>query len=184
MIKAKFTSKMRDSLRKLIGDSLISYNGAFMNQTAYGNVQLNTKHFSLELRNEVRALPLFAEVEDISSFSCVTKPAGFTFEPYCKEPWKTVMVDEKITDVSIISDTITVNNNEYSISFDMAVIITTENHQFVFSRGWFFSETIDASVDKNFNDIYPICRVIADWNDDGNRKVSVIRESFSLLTLL
>jgi len=151
-----------------------------MNQTAYGNVQLNTEHFSLELRNEVRALPLFSEVEDISAFSCVAKSAGCTFEPYCEEPWQTILVNEKITGVSIVNDTVVVNSGEYSITFDMAVIVKTECHQYVFSRDWFFSETIKISVDKVLDDIYPISRVVADWNDDGNRKVSVQRKTISL----
>ena len=42
MVQAKFTSEMIDCLRKLIGESFVSYDGAIMNQTAYGNLQLNT----------------------------------------------------------------------------------------------------------------------------------------------
>ena len=53
MVQAKFASEMIDCLRKLIGESFVSYDGAIMNQTAYGNLQLNTEHFSVELRNEV-----------------------------------------------------------------------------------------------------------------------------------
>ena len=49
MVQAKFTSEMIDCLRKLIGESFVSYDGAIMNQTAYGNLQLNTEHFSLLL---------------------------------------------------------------------------------------------------------------------------------------
>ena len=35
MVQAKFTSEMIDCLRKLIGESFVSYDGAIMNQTAY-----------------------------------------------------------------------------------------------------------------------------------------------------
>lgn len=45
MVQAKFTSEMIDCLRKLIGESFVSYDGAIMNQTAYGNLQLNTVAF-------------------------------------------------------------------------------------------------------------------------------------------
>jgi len=145
MVQAKFTSEMIDCLRKLIGESFVSYDGAIMNQTAYGNLQLNT-----------------------------------IFEPFCEEPWKTVPINEKITGVSIVSDTVIVNDDEYTITFDMAVIIKTEKHQYSFSRNWFFSETINLSVDKGLDDVYPISRVIADWNDDGNRRVSVQRSIVSL----
>ena len=62
MVQAKFTSEMIDCLRKLIGESFVSYDGAIMNQTAYGNLQLNTEHFSVELRNEVHPFSLFSEV--------------------------------------------------------------------------------------------------------------------------
>lgn len=89
-------------------------------------------------------------------------------------------INEKITGVSIVSDTIIVNDDEYAITFDMAVIIKTEKHQYFFSRNWFFSETIILSVDKGLDDVYPISRVIADWNDDGNRRVSVQRSIVSL----
>lgn len=73
MVQAKFTSEMIDCLRKLIGESFVSYDGAIMNQTAYGNLQLNTEHFSVELRNEVHPFSLFSEVEDVSCFSCIFK---------------------------------------------------------------------------------------------------------------
>lgn len=180
MVQAKFTSEMIDCLRKLIGESFVSYDGAIMNQTAYGNLQLNTEHFSVELRNEVHPFSLFSEVEDVSCFSCIFKRAGTIFEPFCEEPWKTVPINEKITGVSIVSDTVIVNDDEYAITFDMAVIIKTEKHQYSFSRNWFFSETINLSVDKGLDDVYPISRVIADWNDDGNRRASVQRSIVSL----
>lgn len=95
MVQAKFTSEMIDCLRKLIGESFVSYDGAIMNQTAYGNLQLNTEHFSVELRNEVHPFSLFSEVEDVSCFSCIFKRAGTIFEPFCEEPWKTVPINEK-----------------------------------------------------------------------------------------
>ena len=180
MVQAKFTSEMIDCLRKLIGESFVSYDGAIMNQTAYGNLQLNTEHFSVELRNEVHPFSLFSEVEDVSCFSCIFKRADTIFEPFCEEPWKTVPINEKITGVSIVSDTVIVNDDEYAITFDMAVIIKTEKHQYSFSRNWFFSETINLSVDKGLDDVYPISRVIADWNDDVNRRVSVQRSIVSL----
>lgn len=159
---------------------MVSYQGAFVHQSAYGNVQLNTTHLSIELRNEVQPLIMFSEIEDISVFSCQIKPANSVFMPYCEEPWKTVFVNEKITGLSLVNDTIIVNDNEYAITFDMAVIVTTEKHDYVFSRNWFFSETIDLSIDKSFDDIYPISRVISDWNDDATRMVSVQRKTISL----
>ena len=116
MVQAKFTSEMIDCLRKLIGESFVSYDGAIMNQTAYGNLQLNTEHFSVELRNEVHPFSLFSEVEDVSCFSCIFKRAGTIFEPFCEEPWKTVPINEKITGVSIVSDTVIVNDDEYAIT--------------------------------------------------------------------
>lgn len=57
----------------------------------------------------------------------------------------------------------------------MAVVIETEKHKYMFSRGWFFSEVITISQDKSLDDVYPIQRVIEDWNDDGNRAVAVHR---------
>ena len=57
----------------------------------------------------------------------------------------------------------------------MAVIIETENHKYIFSRGWFFSETIDISVDEEFDNIYPISKVVEDWADEGENKVNVVR---------
>ena len=81
---------------------------------------------------------LFGEAEEISMFSCAVKSEEELFQPYCEEPYETFVVNERIEKISIINDQISVNDGEYDISFDMAVVIETEKHRYMFSRGWFF----------------------------------------------
>ena len=97
------------------------------------------------------------------------------FKPYCEEKSEKHTINENVISVSIIEDSVSVNDGEYDIAFDMAVVIKTDKHSYMFSRGWFFSETIDISVDKEFNEIYPINRVVKDWSEDGENKVDVSR---------
>lgn len=175
MINARFTLQMLQEMAKLKGEIFVSYECAENFGTTYGNARINTQHFSIEFLNEVREMLLFGEAEEISMFSCAVKSKEEPFQPYCEEPYETFVVNEKIGKISIINDQISVNDGEYDISFDMAVVIETEKHRYMFSRGWFFSEVITISQDKSLDDVYPIQRVIEDWNDDGARTVAVHR---------
>ena len=181
MIKAKFSSEMLKILKGMVGKDLCSYEcGNMVPNEAYGNLRINLNDFAIEILNEVNELPFYDSTEDISYFTCQKKSLRKSFKPYCEEPSEKHLINENVLSVHIIEDNISINDGEYDISFDMAIIIETNKHKYVFSRGWFFSETIDISVDKEFDDVYPISRVVEDWSDEGDNKVNVIRTSRKL----
>lgn len=95
MINARFTSKMLQEMAKLRGGIFVNYECAENFGTAYGNVRINTQHFSIELLNEVKEMPLFGETEEISMFSCALKSKEEPFEPYCEEPYETFVVNKE-----------------------------------------------------------------------------------------
>jgi len=176
MVTAKFTDEMIKIITSMIGKVFCSYEcgNTFDNQT-YCNFQINLEDSSIEFMNEVKDFPFYDSSEELSTFSCKKLPLNTLFKPYCGEPSKKHLINEEITSVSIVNDEITINNDEYSISFDMAIIIDTTSHKYTFSRGWFFGEEIDISKDLDFNDVYPIHNVIEDWSEDGENDVKVIR---------
>ena len=176
MIKAEFSTDMLKMIKGMVGRTLCSYECENMiSGEAYGNMQINLDGYSIEILNEVTELPFYDSTEDISCFTCKLKTPGEFFEPYCEGTSEKHFINENILSVCIVEDSISVNDGDYDIKFDMALIIETSKHKYMFSRGWFFSEIIDISVDKEFGCIYPIDRVIEDWSDDGDNKVNVTR---------
>ena len=176
MIKAKFSNVMLTIIKTMVGKVICSYEcGNMVPNEAYGNLQINLDDFAIEISNEVKELPFYDSTEEISYFTCEKKSLCEPFKPYCEEPSEKYFINENVLAVYIIEDSVSVNDGEYDINFDMAIIVETNKHKYMFSRGWFFSETIDISVDKEFNDVYPISRVVEDWSDEDENKVDVIR---------
>ena len=174
MVTARISDEMAEMLKTVVGDAFCSYEcGVAEFGETYGNLRMNFGKSAVELSNLVRELPFYDGKEDISCFAC--KRADEPFEPYCEEPGETYAVNEKVVSVHLVCDEISINDGAYEIAFDMAVIIGTERHAYTFSRGWFFSETIRISVDREFDEIYPIERVIGDWSDEGENQVRVRR---------
>lgn len=182
MIKAKLTEEMTETIKNAKNQNLCSYEyGKSIKNEAYGNLQINLNSFAIELINEEDKLPFYDTTEDISFFKCTKKQLDEKYVPYCpNEPIEKHGVDEKILATSVIEDCISINNGEYNITFDMAIIFETENHKYVFSRGWFFDETISISIDKEFDDIYPVSQVVEDWSDEGDNKVEIKRSKIYL----
>ena len=175
MVKAKFTNQMIDIIKSMIGNTFCSYEcGEKRSGEVYGNCRINLEGFAVEILNEVKEMPFFDSTEDVSSFSC-KKSLNEEFKPYCIEPVQKYIVNEKVLSVSIVEDFVSVNDGEYDIAFDMALIVETDKHKHIFSRDWYFGETISISKDKNFDDIYPVKKVIDDWEYDGDNKVNVKR---------
>lgn len=176
MVEAKFSSEMIGFIKGMVGSVFCSYEcGSMVPNEAYGNLQINLDKFSVELLNEVKELPFYDSTEDISCFTCKRKSLSESFQPYCEEPSEKHFINENVLSVYIVDDSISINGGEYDIDFDMAIIIETDKHKYIFSRGWFFGETIDISIDKEFDDIYPINKVVEDWSDEGDDRVTVVR---------
>lgn len=176
IVKAKFSSEMLKNIKDMVGKVFFSYEcGNMVLDEVYGNIQINLDNFSIEILNETNEMPFYDLMEDISYFTCKKKSLNKSFRPYCGEKSEKHMINDTIMAVYIVDDNISINNGEYDIDFDMAIIIETSKHKYTFSRGWFFSETINISVDKEFDEVYPISKVVEDWSDEGYNQVKVIR---------
>jgi len=183
MVKAKFSNEMIKYIEQLKNSNFIKYfidnqtNGA----SAYCKLGIESNNICLDIFNEETSVEWFinddgVNKEDISVFSCKIREDNENFKPYIEESEiESVIVNEKINNVKIVSDIINVNNGEYVIDYDMAIIIETEQHNYVFSRGWFFSEEIYINVDKDINDIYSVKEVKESWSNDGEFNVEVKR---------
>ena len=176
MVKAKFSSEMLKLIKEMVGKVFYSYEcGTVVLDEVYGNLRINLDNFAIEILNEVNEMPFYDSTEDISYFTCEKKSLSKSFKPYCGETSEKHLINDTILAVYIVDDTISINNGEYDINFDMAIIIETSKHKYMFSRGWFFSESIVISVDKKLDDVYPVGRVVEDWSDEGDNLVKVVR---------
>lgn len=183
MIKAKFNNLMLENLKKIKGSKLLCYltDDMYDGNVSYGKVGLETNNGCLDVYNEETSVDWFdidgeKTKEDISMFSCKERKEGEEFVPYIN---KTNVirheVDEYINSIKIVTDFVRINNEEYSIDYDIAIIIKTDSHKYTISRGWLFSEEIYISIDDDCNDIYSITDEINDWNNDGDYSVEVKR---------
>ena len=174
MVEARFTNKMKDVLKSLKGFELVGYSATefYAGETVHdGKVYLHVGDRTIKISNEGKQIPWFkhselGDWEEIFSFSCEE-----TFE---KRKQKMV-IKESIEKVEIVTDYIKIPQKNYEISLDMAVIIATKAHRYVISRGWHFGEYLDVNLDKNFDEIYPVARVLEDWNNFGEWEVEVKR---------
>lgn len=175
MVYATLTGDMIELLKQLKFSNFVSYECGKINNTAYGNLRINTDKGSVELSNIEREIPFFDITEEVACFECKVSDPSTEFKPYCLEPFETFEVSGTIKSIEIINDTINVNDGEYEISFDRAIIIKTENGVIMFSRDIWFSEVITISDNENYDSIYPVDEVIDAWSEQGVNKVDVIR---------
>ena len=183
MIEVKFDNKMIKTLSQMIGKQFVSYKcGADTKQflRSYGNILFILKDFSVELTNYQCAFPFFDRIEDVACFSCRLMNESEIFIPCCDEKVIEISINEKIKGIQIVNDTIFVKEENYEISIDNALILMCEENTYIFSRDIWFSETIDIDKNKDINDIYPIKKVIEDWNNDGEYTVTVKRTTITI----
>ena len=82
--------------------------------------------------------------------------------------------------IEIINDVIEVNDGEYEISFDRAIIFRTDKKDIMFSRDIWFSEVITINENDDYDAVYSIDQVVEAWSDEGENKVNVVRTSRKL----
>ncbi len=175
MIEARFTSEMKDVLKGLKGFELVGYSATelYMGETVYdGKIYLHVGDSTIKISNEEKQIPWFknkdlSDRENIFCFHC--EKFG------CIQKMDTVLVQEKIENIELITDYIKIPQEEYEIALDMALIIETNKHRYMFSRGWYFDESLEISVDKNYDDIYPIKQAVEEWNNFGEWEVDIKR---------
>lgn len=175
MIYVTLNNNMEEMLRNTKESKFISYECGKNFDTAYGNLRINTDTVSIELSNIAKEMPFFDGVEDIACLEFKVSNPAIEFKPYCIEPFEVFEIDAKIESIEIINDTINVNDGEYEIAFDRAIIFRTDKKDIMFSRDVWFSEVITISEHDDYDAIYPIDEVIELWSDQGENKVNVRR---------
>lgn len=130
---------------------------------SFGNVALNVDGQLIEISNHEDDKG-WDEDYDSAHFECKIISE---YEPtVTKSIVSKLNIQEIIKDVNIIYDEIT--NEYYNFNYDMALEIITENHKYLISRGWFYSEDISINIDTEFDSIYPVSKVEDDWNADSD----------------
>ncbi len=144
-----------------------------MKSRTYGNFRINLEDYAIEFSNENKLVDFFDTNEEVAGFECgkVDLKSEYSFAV----PVDTVPIEEKVRSIEIITDEIEVDEHDYKIVFDNAIIFHLEYQTLMFSRSIWFSELIHISDNDDYDSIYPIEKVIEDWNSDGDYKVSVKR---------
>ena len=177
MVNARFTEEMIKILSDMKGITFVSYecDEGHGFPRAYGNFRINLEDYSVDVSNEIRGLPFFGKVEEVAMFSCKKVDSKTPYEPGVIGETRLVPVEEKIESVEIVTDEINVNNGEYEIVFDSALIIKTEYQTIMFSKDVWFSEIINISDNDDYDSVYTIDSVIEHWNNEGDYEVAVKR---------
>ena len=183
MVKAKFSDLMLEKFKKLKMSRLLCYltDGTDDGKVSYCKIGIETNKGCLDLYNEETSVDWFEidgekTKEDISIFSCKDRGKNESFAPYIKDMGIIRhYVSEDICSIKIVSDLITVNNGEYCIDYDIAVIIKTTAHEYFFSRGWLFGEEIYVHIDEDIDHVFSIDDEVKNWNNDGDFAVNVQR---------
>jgi len=170
MIEARFTNEMIDLLKCLKGVEFVGYSATdlYAGETIYdGKVYLQVGTKTIKISNEEKQIPWFkskdlSDLENIFSFSCLE-----TIE----QGEQKFVVKERIKSVKIITDYINIPQKNYEIALDMALVIVTEAHSYIISRGWIFGEYLDINMDKGFDDIYSLSQVKEEWNNFGDWEI-------------
>ena len=175
MVYVTLDKDMIELLKNLKFSSLISYEGAKGKCTVYGNLRINTDKGSIELTNLQEIFPFYDAEEEMACLKCKVSDPSVEFIPYCITKHRQYEISGTIKNIEIINDEIEVNDGEYEISFDRAIIFRTDKGVIMFSRDIWFSEVIRISEDDNYDAIYPISDVIEAWFNEGTDKVNVKR---------
>lgn len=182
MVNATFTDEMKKTLSNMTGRQFVSYecekDDVF--SRTFGNMRINTDTFSIELTNKEHTLPFFDGTEDITCFACEEVEPENAFEPAVATETCITNVGKVITGLELINDTITVNNGEYEISFDAAIIIHMGSDVIMLSRDTWFSEIITITDNDDFDRIFSIEDVKETWSNEGDNMVTVKRIRMNL----
>ncbi len=178
----QFDENMIEMLKDIVGKRFLSVEtDDSMEGQSYCVARLNFEGTSILLKNEEEEIAMFENedvpYEEAAKFSCIISDIAHPFVPGLDGVGiKKFDVDEIVMSVEIVSDTIKCVEQGINIIIDMALIVKTENHAYIFSKShvW-FDEVIYVNIDKNIDDICPLFSDLSLWNDDGKLSVSIER---------
>lgn len=182
MTRWQFDDNMINMLKGIVGKRLLSVEtDASVEGQSYCVARLNFDSTAILLKNEEEEIAIFEDdivsYEEASKFTCSTSDPNQTFLPGLDGVGtKKNDVDELVTGVEIVSDTIKCVEQGIDIIMDIALIFRAEKHAYIFSKShvW-FDEVIYVNIDKSIDDICPLRSDLSLWNNDGEWSVSIER---------
>ena len=178
----QFDENMMEMLKGIVGKRFLSVEtDDSMEGQSYCVARLNFDGTSILLKNGEEEIAMFENedvpYEEAAKFSCSISDTTHPFMPGLEGACvKKYDVDELVANVEIVSDTIKCAEQGIDIVIDMALLVRTENHSFIFSKShvW-FDEVIYVNVDKSIDDVCPLFSDLSLWNNDGEFDVSIER---------
>ena len=182
MTRWQFNENMIQMLKSIVGKQFLSFEmDSSVEGQSYGSARLSFDNTAILLKNEEEEIAMFENedvpYEEASKFACSISDFELTFLPGIADvAVKKHEIDEIVTGVEIISDTIKSIEHDIDIIIDMAVVIKTEKHTYTFSKShvW-FDEVIYVNIDKDIEDICPVLSDLSVWNNDGEWDVKIER---------
>ncbi|MBQ6637806.1 MAG: hypothetical protein IJH82_04035 [Lachnospiraceae bacterium] len=182
MVEAVLTNEMKVLLSKMKDKKILSYecekDDGF--SRTFGNLRINLDTFSIEITNEEHTLPFFEGEEDVTYFECKEVNPQEVFVPYVVTETAVKEVNQIITGIELINDTINVNDGEYEISFDEAIIIHMDTDTLMLARDTWFSEIISIRDNDDYNQIFSVDEVKEEWSNEGEKSVSIERKRITI----
>lgn len=177
-MKAKFSEKAIEILKNIIGKEFVSYSAKRIqfNASYNGEVFINANSSFIKLYAEEKEITWFCDDKLHNSENIF----GFNCEMSNNQGEEIILVNDVISGIDVITDFVSIPQKNYYIELDMALIIKTQSHNYIFSRAWYFDESIDINIDKNYDDIYSINKVKESWNNAEEWDVKVERKTISL----
>lgn len=182
MVKATLTDDMIKLLSSTIGKHLVSYeceqDDGF--SRTFGNIRINFEGLSIEITNEEHTLPFFGEKEDMTYFMCTEVDPSSHFVPAIITETKVRNVGKTVSSIEIISDSVSVNNGEYEITFDEAIVFHMGEDVLMLARDIWFSEIISIADNDDYDHIFSIEELKDAWSNDGEDEVKIQRSRIAL----
>ena len=181
MIDHCITQEEKSLLKSLIGTKLLCFKSEKKDSwnRIFGNISLVSENAETEIRNELVSTMYFAgETEDVSRFAVKKISKEKPFKLMIVSDIFETAVNEKITDIILVTDAITVQdsgkNTIYEISTTESIVIKTDNSTFVLSRDWHLEEIMTFVKTSDYKrDIYPITDVVSEWSDEEEGFVAI-----------
>ena len=162
-------------LKSLIGKKIININYTY---PVYGNIKIDFDSCSIVISNLMHEGSLAGDDDDITYFTLEKISKEDKFEFFLNDvKTDSIKVNETIKSIEIINDLINYND-EYEISYDVAIVFITDKHKYIISRDWFYMETMQINVDKDIDDILDKNTIIEQYRGESTEvKVEIERTS-------
>lgn len=181
MTKACFTEEMKNMLASMKGKTIKSFEGMYYQEHNYfeEHVKINLGTFSVNLYTNENISASFTNgkgiryTEEISSFAC---SKGLKKEPFiAPQGWNVnqYLVNEKVSEVLLITDTAKTNQSEEYV-IDSGIVIKTDYNTYILSKG-FWTVPIYFNKQEEIETPFTIQNLKEELSDEGV-SVSVSRQ--------